>query len=129
MHAVSADAGAKFFDRERDVDWLLVFLESFRRLGWLPPTDDTQRRLLAANDILFHDRMHGRFFEFRSRGARDDRLPPLTIFIHVDADESVVRIIGIQPTTDYASNREEILQMISTRAVEVDIMLKRKNHG
>jgi hypothetical protein len=126
LKVAGADAGAAVFDAVSDVDWLLSFIGAFEKLGWIPPATKEEQTLLHANDFLVHKVDGCTFYEFWVRGGRDDRLPPLTLFFHLDVKGGIVRILGIFLTNDVRNRRSEIRDLIYARAEMVDIMLSRR---
>lgn len=104
--------------RSSDRSMLFAFLERFDQLGWFPPTDLEKRRLLASHDVIMHVvRDDLCFHEFRSKGARGERQPWLTIFFHVDAGRTV-RLCGFEASSFVERHRGVVTERIRMR-VEV----------
>ena len=124
LKVADADPAAALFT-SADSDLLLSFLWLFDRSGWLPPTSDEQRRALMAYDVAMHSADGRTFYEFRSRGGRDDREPPLTLFFHLHRPSGIVRIIGYYLTEQLSQDRAGVLDVMSARAELVDTTMER----
>jgi len=119
LKEATEDAGYRYLRAGRDLPMLLAFLERFDHLGWFPPLDLEKQRLLAAHDVIMHAITQDLcFYEFLSRGARDEREPWLEIFFHVD-EEGQIRICGIEDSRQLARRRSFYLDRIHVRVTRL----------
>jgi hypothetical protein len=117
LNYASADPDFRLLRPSHDLRMLVAFLDRFDRLGWIPPLTIEKRELLAAHDVIMHHApLEGFcFYEFCSKGARNDREPWISIFFHVDANK-IVRICGVM-RTDTVRRRH----LLFTQAVRVRV--------